>query len=115
MERVASLLDTAAHYSLVGGELADALEPDLFATGEPDVDYDTRFGPLRCAVKSLRLVIDADDGEDLELDGITVLTCKEWGGPFVLGMRGALEHIRFAVEPSAATGGESRIYFAAGG
>lgn len=115
MEPIAVLLDTAAEFSLLGGELARALREDLIATGEPDVFYKTRLGRLPCAVRSLRIGIDADDGEDLELDGITVLVSEAWSGPFTLGMRGALEYIRFAVEPSATADGESRIYFAAGG
>ncbi len=115
MEPVVTLLDTAAEYSIVGGELAVALEADLISIGEPDIFYDTRLGRFLCSVRSLRVVIDADDGEDLELDGITVLVCKQWLGPFTLGMRAALEHICFAIEPATNPESESRIFFAIGG
>jgi hypothetical protein len=47
----------------------------------------------------------ASEGESLTVEA-TWLICPDWPGPVVIGWKGCLERLRFAIEP-----GEEGIYF----
>jgi hypothetical protein len=52
----------------------------------------------------LRLV--ADEGDTLEVEA-SCFVSQDWAGPMVIGWKGCLEWIRFALDPS-----ENALYFA---
>ena len=92
-----ALLDTGAQWSIVGGELAEILEEEA---GDPIeiVTMATRLGSVRGGLYRLPVALAADDGEDVEVP-CTLLLAPSWSGPPVLGYRGLLERIRFALDP----------------
>jgi hypothetical protein len=51
------------------------------------------------------LVLKAEVGEPVRIDA-TWFACPDWPGPMVVGWKGGLERVRFAVDPS-----EERFYF----
>jgi hypothetical protein len=96
-----ALIDTAAHWSVIGGELAD-LVLDNAHDAHPDViSMSTRHGRIQGRLHRLAITLVADDGNDLVVSG-TVLIAPEWPGPPVLGYRGFLERIRIALDPGVA-------------
>lgn len=96
-----ALLDTASEWCVLGAGLVDILP----AAGPPDTVMLTRFGALAGTLERLDLTLIADDGQKLRVDA-TWFVSEEWPGPTVIGWRGALERIRFAVDPV-----EEHFYF----
>lgn len=91
------LLDTAASWSLIGGELAKLLRPHSEDT-EHEVTQRTRSGDMVGNLHRLDLELVADEGESLLVHS-TVLLVPEWTGPLVLGYRGLLERVRLGLDP----------------
>jgi hypothetical protein len=94
-----ALLDTGAAWSIVGGELAEILEPGLGAPGQTMI-LSTRIGRIRGVLHELDIMLMAERGESLFVTG-SILIAPGWTGPVVLGYRGFLERIRFALDPGA--------------
>jgi len=92
-----ALLDTGAAWSVIGGDLAEILAPQL---GEPEqaMILSTRLGRIRGKLHELDIELLAEHGESLMVTG-SVLIAPDWTGSVVLGYRGFLERIRFALDP----------------
>lgn len=102
-----ALLDTASTWSVIGPELYKSL-------GEPvpilQTKLHSRFGQLDASLVSVSVAVPATEGQDLILEAATVLYVEDWTHVPVIGMRGFLERVRFAIDPGGTDGG--RIYFA---
>ena len=105
-----ALLDTGAEWSVIGGETAKILEDELDL---PTVSFtmSTRLGRISGSLYriNISLLSEDNDGYDLTVES-SIFVSKEWDGPIVLGYRGFLERIRFALDPGAVPG-EQRFYF----
>jgi hypothetical protein len=102
------MLDTGAHWTLVGPAIIDLLGEQL---GEAidSVKMSTRLGRYEGTLHRLPIHLIADLGADFTVDG-TCLALSEWPGPTILGFNGFLERLRFALEP-ATVQTEARIHF----
>jgi hypothetical protein len=106
--RFHALLDTAADWRVLSLEIAELLGCEL----EPDPDapaYSTRYGRLQGRVLRLPVVLVAQAGSLLEIDA-TWFISADWPGPVVLGWKGCLERLRFALDP---TPGHEWFFFGA--
>lgn len=101
-----ALLDTAATWSLIGGEVAELLKPHAEDTKCP-ITLDTRFGDMVGNLHLLDVELVADEGESL-LVRAPVLLAPEWTGPFVVGYHGLLEHVRLGLDPGV--GGDDQWF-----
>jgi hypothetical protein len=101
-----ALLDTAADWYVlppeVAVELGFGLEPDPVVP-----PYSTRQGLLLGRHKRVPVILLAAEGDPLEVDA-TWFISPDWAGPMVIGWKGCLERLRFALDP---TPGEEFIYF----
>jgi len=101
-----ALLDTAADWCILSLEVAELLGCEL----EPDLEapaFSTRYGRLQGRRERFPLVLVAQAGTPLEIDA-TWFISPDWPGPIVLGWKGCLERLRFALDP---TPGEEQFYF----
>ena len=69
----------------------------------------SRLGLLDGTLHRTDIHLVCDRGQGLTVDG-TVLVVPDWPGPPVLGYRGLLEHMRFALDPGGAPN-EPWFYF----
>jgi hypothetical protein len=95
------LLDTAAYWCILPPELAEALGYHLDPTEQP-VRLQTRMGPLEGHLERCYIRFPAEEGDQAEMDA-TFFVCAEWPGPLVIGWKGALERIRFGLDPDRET------------
>jgi hypothetical protein len=112
-EEVSVLLDTGAEWSIFGGVLASRLLDQTGSLGDSPVSMSTRLGRIRGKYCEVPVMFLADAGEPFEI-AATVLLAPEWEGPPVLGYRGLLERIRFALDPGV-TDADQWMYFGAVG
>ena len=105
-----ALVDTGAEWSVIGGETANILEDELELPTE-SFSMSTRLGRISGSLYriNIRLLAKKNLGHDLIVDS-SVFVSKEWEGPIVLGYRGFLERIRFALDPGVVLG-EQMFYF----
>ncbi len=103
-----ALLDTGAQWSVVGSDLAKALEGDFAEGGQP-IRMSTRHGILEGVLRRLPVTLVADEGAELSVEA-TVFVADQWPGPVVVGYGGLLERVRFALDPGA-TGEDCWFYF----
>jgi hypothetical protein len=105
-----ALLDTGAEWSVIGGETAKILEDELDTPIEK-LTMSTRLGRINGSLHRINIILLAEQnsGYDLTIDS-SVFVSKDWLGPIVLGYRGFLERIRFAIDPGVAPG-EQMFYF----
>jgi hypothetical protein len=92
-----AMLDTAAQWCVLPPFVAEAVGCKL----EPDPNLpplSTRFGTYRGRHERLSLVFNAEEGEEVVVDA-TFFVAPDWPGPPVIGWKGCLERIRFAVHP----------------
>ncbi len=92
-----ALLDTGAEWSVIGGETVKILEDQLGLPIE-SLSMSTRFGRIDGALHRMVISLPAYSGDGLTVES-TVFISEEWEGPIVLGYRGFLERIRFALDP----------------
>jgi len=100
-----ALLDTASTWCVLPGEVATEAGYDL----KPDPltpPLHTRFGLIHGRLERMDIVLPAEEGEDLPVSATCFLS-EDWPGPPVLGWKGFLERLRFALDPN-----EERFYFA---
>lgn len=105
-----ALLDTGAEWSVIGGETAKILEDELDL---PTVSFtmSTRLGRISGSLYRINITLIAEKNLDSDLTvESSVFVSKEWEGPIVLGYRGFLERIRFALDPGVVPG-EQMFYF----
>ena len=103
------LLDTAAAWSLVGGDIAEALGRLAGGSGAP-VTMDTRLVTVHGTLERVTFTLPADAGEDLQVDA-TVMVAHEWRGPPVIGFHCMLDRLRFAVDPGVDSDHPPLFYF----
>jgi hypothetical protein len=105
-----ALLDTGAEWSVIGGETAKILENEIDFPTE-SFTMSTRLGKISGSLHRLNITLLAErnSGNDLTIES-SVFVSEEWDGPIVLGYRGFLERIRFALDPGAISG-EQIFYF----
>jgi len=104
-DRVDALLDTAAEWCVISTRAAEMAGYPIDTRCRQSL-MSTRFGTLQGTIERIPLTIPADEGEHLTLEA-TWFVSPDWAGPVVLGWRGLLERIRFAVDPDA-----QKFYFA---
>jgi hypothetical protein len=98
------LLDTASEWCVLPPDLAHRLDLDL----EPDLNMPvlwTRFGSIRGRLERVTVWFPSEEGEPLEVNA-TCFVSAEWPGPLVIGWKGCLERMRFALDP-----GDDSFYF----
>jgi hypothetical protein len=105
-----ALLDTGAEWSVIGGETAKILEDELDLPTE-SFTMSTRLGRISGSLYriNISLLANKNEGYNLTVES-SIFVSKEWNGPIVLGYRGFLERIRFALDPGVVPG-EQRFYF----
>ncbi len=91
-------LDTGAAWSVLDGEIAEAL--GFLEQAGPTVSLSTRSGTIRGKLIRAPLTLVADEGESFEVE-TTLFVSRDWTHGNFLGYSGLLERIRFAVDPSA--------------
>ncbi len=105
-----ALLDTGAEWSVIGSETAEILEDELDLPTE-SFTMSTRLGRISGSLYRINISLLSEDNPDYDLTvESSVFVSKEWDGPIVLGYRGFLERIRFALDPGVVPG-EQRFYF----
>lgn len=103
------MLDTGSTWSVINDEIAKIISGDL--SGSLDqTKIQTRLGKFNGNLHRLNITLKADWGDDLSVE-CTVLVLKGWKGPIVLGYKGFLENINFAVEPAISLEDIPTFYF----
>lgn len=92
-----AMLDTGAHWTLIGPEHIELLKNELGA-GLDTFRMSTRLGVFSGTLHRLPIRLLADRGSDITVDA-TCLALEGWPGPSVLGFSGFLERLRFALDP----------------
>lgn len=107
-----ALLDTGSELSVIGENAYQLFlhkqVPLISPVGTRRIN--TRLGSFEGTLYRVEVVLKADWGENLLIDG-TFLFCEYWTGPTVLGFHGFLERVRLAIEPDYEKIG--CVYFAA--
>ena len=103
-DAVRALLDTGSEWCIAPAALA--LDADYEAEPNPLVPrLYTRFGMLEGRLERITIVFPAEEGLDLDVPA-TCFFSPDWPGPMVIGWKGCLERMRFALDP-----GEEAFYF----
>ena len=105
-----ALLDTGAHWTLIGPELIQELGDELGEAIDEPPPMSTRLGRFHGTLHRLPIQLVADMGADFTVDG-TCLALPDWPGPSILGFNGFLERLRFAFEPAIDADTQARLYF----
>jgi hypothetical protein len=92
-----AMLDTGAHWTLLGPEHMELLRDEL-GEGLEAIRMSTRLGEFPGTLHRLPIRLLADQGTDIMVDA-TCLALEQWPGPSILGFSGFLERVRFALEP----------------
>lgn len=100
----AALLDTACPWCIMPGEAAAELG-SAPVPGTDGIRLSSRMGTFVGWLDRFDLILKAESGEAVRIDA-TWFVCPDWPGPMVIGWKGGLERIRFAVDP-----GDERFYF----
>lgn len=98
------MVDTAAPWCIFEPAIGEVLRDHVDVLRE-GVSIDSRLGRFKGTLAQGRLQIVVDDGEDLEVE-VLMFLCPDWSGGNFLGYEGALDRIRFAVDPH-----RNRFYF----
>jgi hypothetical protein len=98
-EEQMALLDTAAPWSICKKEVADIIGISKEADGLMDESLSTRYGKIRGFLARCEMALITEFGQQLNANG-TCFISDEWLGPNVIGWKGCLERIRFAIDPS---------------
>jgi hypothetical protein len=100
-----AMIDTGSQWCLLPGELATDLGYEADAE-ESDTRLHSRFGTITGRLVRIPLCFRAEEGQQVTMEA-TWFISADWPGPPVLGWKGCLERIRFALDP-----GEESFYFA---
>jgi hypothetical protein len=100
------LFDPACEYCVISQALARAAGWQ-FSLDLPAQGISTRLGHFDGVIDRMALTFVGVDDEELPVDA-TWMIIADWPGPTVLGWRGCLERMRFAVDPL-----DNWFYFAA--
>lgn len=108
LDQTLALFDTASTWSVIGPDIFSALDSDELDLLDDGPTLSTRFGCFETHFVRVPVTFTADFGSDLSMEA-TLLYVPEWTHVPVVGHRGLLERVRFAVEPGKE---EDRFYFA---
>ena len=97
-ERWSALLDTGSEWCVLPADLAAATGYASVAE-EANEELHTRFGILRGSLQRIPVTFPAADGDPLVIEA-TWFVSDEWPGPIVIGWKGCLERMRFALNPT---------------
>jgi Aspartyl protease len=103
--RVDALIDTGSQWCVLTTQLAD----DLGVLSQSELLHTrlhTLFGSLSGRLVRFPVSFHADDGVMVDVDA-TWFVSDDWPGPPVIGWKGCLEQLRFALDP-----GDESFYFA---
>jgi len=100
-----ALLDTGSQWCVLSSQIAVVLEYD--SGDEEGIGLHTRFGTFSGHLERIPMRFHADEGQPIEVQA-TWFISPDWPGPTVIGWKGCLERLRFAVDPE-----ESAFYFGA--
>jgi hypothetical protein len=100
-----ALLDTGSQWCVLAPTVAEAL--GCVPVEEESLRLHTRFGSLVGHLERLPIRFHADEGDSSELQA-TWFISDEWPGPTIVGWKGCLERLRFALDPD-----ENAFYFGA--
>jgi hypothetical protein len=100
-----ALLDTGSEWCVLPGSLARRLGCDLAPTASMPRLH-TRFGMLAGRLERISMTFVPEEGEPVETDA-TWFVSPDWPGPTVIGWKGCLERMRFALDPT-----DDSFYFA---
>jgi hypothetical protein len=105
-----ALLDTGAEWSVIGGEVAEILKDEIGLPTE-SFSISTRLGKISGSLHRIpiSLLAEQNSGDDLTVES-SVFVSDEWNRPIILGYRGFLERIRFALDPGVVPD-EQTFYF----
>jgi hypothetical protein len=106
-QSVAALLDIGSEWCVMSREQAEQLGLDL-SDGGYDAWLSTRFGTIHGRMERETVCFLAYEGLPLEVQA-TWFVSADWDGPTVIGWKGCLERIRFALDPRQ---GRNDFYFA---
>jgi hypothetical protein len=104
-ELAPGLLDTAAEWCVLRADLVE--EADLIPEPAADSVLLSRFGAVTGTLARLPLTLVAAEGDDLTVEA-TCFISEDWPGPLVIGWKGCLERLRFALDPD-----DESFYFGA--
>jgi hypothetical protein len=95
-----TLLDTASQWCVLPPETAQTLGFDMgLSPVETPVQLSARFGTLAGRLERIPLHFSGAEGDEIEVEA-TWFISADWPGPAVIGWKGCLERIRFALDPS---------------
>lgn len=93
-----ALLDTAAQWPICKKEIADVLGlKGINSLGLSTLS--TRFGDITGYLDRCKVTLVSEFGNEIDVDA-TLFISEDWPGPNVIGWKGCLERIRFAIDPS---------------
>ena len=99
-----ALVDTGGHFCILNQEVADQVR-DQRVDGLGRVKLRTAYGLVEGELYSHRLTLVAGFGESVDIEA-SVFVSPDWKAPSFIGYSGALERVRFAVDPFT-----NRFYF----
>jgi hypothetical protein len=102
---IIALLDTGSQWCILPAETAAVLGYAGLAVPS-ETRFSTRFGILSGRLERIPIRFPAQEGEAVEVEATWFLS-EDWMGPPVIGWKGCLERLRFALDPS-----EEWFYFA---
>jgi hypothetical protein len=103
-DRFEGLLDPAAEWCVLTPTIAEDLGIAL-QSGEGNWRLQSRFGTISGDLIRIPLIFPAVEGEQVTVDA-TWFVSADWPGPLVIGWKGCLERLRFALDP-----GDESFYF----
>jgi len=103
---VFALLDKASPWSMLPASLSIDLGCDMSPDPYVPPLRTARVGRIAGRFERLWVQFPPSDGDPLDVL-VTFYLSPDWSGPLVIGWKGCLEGLRFALDP-----GEDRFYFA---
>lgn len=98
-ENIHGLLDTGSEWVVFSKEFIDDYDIEIDDDTNLQKTMFTRFGRIEGYLNRLLLILIAENGDSLPMEA-TCFISQDWPGPPVIGWKGCLERIKFAVDPS---------------
>ncbi len=95
---VHALLDTGSQWCVLPAKIAEVLDNADESSG-PVERLHTRFGTFEGRLIRIPLAFVAEEGDTVDVDA-TWFVSPDWSGPAVIGWKGCLERLRFAIDPT---------------
>lgn len=105
MEEARAFVDSGAEWSIIAGDLALEAGLDISGPGLGRTRIATRLGTFDGHFERARLILTADEGENLDVE-VTWLVVPFWYGPLTLGWTAGLDRFRWGIDPV-----EERFHF----